>query len=271
MGRRRWRWLVVAACVGLAGLALCLRGARAARLPDSVVGDVQQLDAPKAMSAVRSSFSPADLGSRMRESKEPVGRVLAYARRSDANREALASYLLADLEALGRRFTRGTPIEESLLTKRAWKWGETPWHGSSTKAYLLLELAKQANSAKFTSRALGAICSAHKALLYFAESGLRHDHPDLITPGKERELKARGGVSGLDRGELAWCCERFMIDSYLADSYAFHPKAKAVVDEYWQWRYHAVLAEHTGDVLPIEYEPVTMKFAERLAEALVAK
>jgi hypothetical protein len=260
-------WGLIGLCLGLLFATTGAWGAEG--LPDTVVDTLASLKASFRGIAgyPYSNGGPRGVVEDLAKHAAEVDGILGYARESRANREALATYLLADISNFTDRFRPGTVVDETLLAKSKWYTGETPWYGLTVDAYLLLELARDDGSPSFAKGALSSIAGAEQAIADFFRQ--RHLYLESQRPGQAGQGEEEvGPVGSTDGAELAWCCERFLVSSYPDERLASLPDASRVVVEYRDWRKSTLLKRGIEDWLPVDCEHDTMQYVRRLVAAL---
>lgn len=249
------RGLLLLVLVGL--LSVSCVPCEAAEPPDSVLDALNSLKTSFLGMAASPNENPRSLEEEISEDEATIDVVLQYANESSYNFDCLAGYLIADLHRFSDKFKPGVPIDEGILSRDAWTVGEAPWYGLTMDTYLLLELARGTGVSAFARRVLKAAYDAQQGISYFHEAKYRLAGDVAAGP--------YGSTPG---AELAWCCERFMVESYLSDTFVALPEAAAVVNEYWQRRKNTMLEWGVGHWLSVSCEHATMENVKRLVDAL---
>lgn len=254
----------------LVGSALPLTPA--ASQPGEVPGPIGE-----AWAELRVSFDgsrgldPSFMESAIERNSTAIDAILAYAKASPRNADALADYLLGLLAEYAIRFKPGRELDDRVIrdANRAFPRGEEPDNGLNIGTYLLLEIASQKKSPSFTRKALSAVHDVVQAHSYVRQQGAL-----LRMPGIHDDMaigrKAAGGFLTTLGGEMAWCCERFMVDVYRSDDPHLPDVALAVIQDYWQWRKESMAKWHRTDCLNEWEQHRTMAIVEKLTEVLPA-
>jgi hypothetical protein len=196
-----------------------------------------------------------------------VDAILAYSRSSTDSADRLAAHLLHSLSVYAERFRPGTAIDEETLKPQRRVVGTEPEHGLNMDAYFVLEVAKQKQSGTFTRRALSTLYDVMRAHSHLAEQRILYGHPELHDQVVQSRREFGWPLSSLG-GEIAWCCEQFMVSAYLADEPPLPESGLAVVTDYWHWRKDTMIRSKSADCLPWHYQQETMQHVKALVDAL---
>jgi hypothetical protein len=229
----------------------------------------------KAWDELRVSFRGSDgihpslMSCAIRDNKAKIDAILGYAKESDANTQAVSEYLCLFLRAFADRFRPGAAIDDALLaaTSGPIRVGAEPWNRLSVASYVLLEIAKVPRSPPFTARVLGCIRDAMLADCYLAERAILFRSPEL-EPNIRREKAQIGGFTTSVGGEMAWCCEQFMVHLYLADEPHLPHAALSLIQDYCEWRREGGPDERDEGCLEEHHQHGTMEWVRRLIDAL---
>ena len=250
--------------MGLACLFVALESG-SQEIPLAMGDSLEQLKA--SFWGTAGSLEPSVMRREVERNRDAINTVLGHAEASEDNAARLAEYLFSSLNAYAERFKPGTEIDEQMLSARPYKWGTQPEYGLSVEAYLLLQMAKQQEPANFTRRALSTLYDVVLARAYLAEKRTLHNHPEDSDEVAREKRESGGPLTDLG-GEIAWCCEEFMVDEYLADDPGIPEPGMAVITEYWQWRRETMVEWGRADCLHLVHQHRTMEYVKKLAEAL---
>lgn len=225
-----------------------------------------------ALSELRETFvgtggllEPNAMARALARHKEQIAKIMHYAQASSNNAELLARRLAEPLEEYAARFAAGREIDEQWLKPRTTRW--PPEHGLTVDAYLLLELADLRQSPAFTRNVLSLLCHTMAAHSHLVEKRTLYRHPELAEEAAREKREIGPPVGNLGR-EIAWSCERFMVDAYLAEEEPFPEPGMAVVTEFWKWRKRRMLDRGRPHCLDDIAYNTTMSYIAKLAEAL---
>lgn len=258
---------IVALLVALVGATLVpstrSRAERTA-IPDAIRDAVQSLKAPFSRTY---AAGPAEVAvaQAARESSDTIEKILRYASSSDQAPSALADHLCELLQEFARQFGPGQRIDEGLLpADGGFAYGTAPFDGLDAWSYLLIEVVRQQRSPRLSKQALAAIHAVVPAVSHYFRELARAQGVVPIDEAARQNTPCRT----IPGARLAWCCERFMTDMYLADEPFLPEPAMEVVTEYWKWRKAYKLDNHWPGDLPDDEQFKTMEYVGKLVDAL---
>ena len=205
--------------------------------------------------------------------RSTIDTILTYSKSSDENATTLADHLCASLGAYAERYKPGTESDEQTLRLivRPGVHDTRPDYGLNVEAYLLLEVvAQQERAPSFTRRALSTLYDVVLAQSYLAEKITLYKHPGDANE-VAREKKEFGGYGMNIGAEIAWCCERFMVNEYIADEPHIPDPGLSGVTEYWQWRKDTMVESGEAYWLRGSHQHRTMEYVKKIVEALPAE
>lgn len=176
----------------------------------------------------------------------------------------IPAYLQQHLDSFSTKYAPGKILPKDILEKSAFEWGEAPGDGCTTRAIILLHLAKKSKSTQLTSSAISSICRVVNALSNWSEQVALHQYPDAAKDVQEERLVI-GGSMTTHGAELAWLCEQFMIDCSAKDDMPMPDAAKSVLKEYVQWRSGIMAGMNTTTCLPADFQFKTITYAQCFA------
>ena len=126
------------------------------------------------------------------------------------------------------------------------------------------------NTLSLIRRALSTLYDVMLSESYLTGKITLYKHPEH-SDEVAREMREFGGHSSNLSREIAWYCERFMVDEYLADEPHIPDPGLAVVTEYWRWRKETMDRSGQASWLAWSLPYRTMEYVKKLVAALPAE
>ncbi len=217
------------------------------------------------MAGVGGNFTHSSFQNELKKHSAAIEEIHQFTTATTVNEGAMADYLCSSLESFGERFKPGVEIEDRFLQEYCWH-GKEADYGVNIEVYLLMEIAKNRESVAFNKRVLTALYNAKRASSYIMAK-----YADKWWPTYTYTLeKIDSGETTLGT-EIALCCEKFMVDAYMADVAPVSQSGVPVINEYWQWRKKTMISDMCTKFLMSHYQNKTMEYVKRLIDVIPDK